>query len=60
MRTAKARRRRSWISGLLVSSALFLAADARGQAIYDYTGYDGGFDGEETRFLVGAGASFLF
>lgn len=27
---------------------------------YDYTGYDGGFDGEETRFIVGAGASYLF
>jgi hypothetical protein len=27
---------------------------------YDYTGYEGGFDGEETRFIAGAGVSFLF
>lgn len=27
---------------------------------YDYTGFDGGFDGVETRFIAGAGVSFLF
>lgn len=27
---------------------------------YDYTGYKDGFDGEETRFIAGAGVSFLF
>lgn len=27
---------------------------------YDYTAYKGGFDGEESRFIAGAGVSFLF
>ncbi len=27
---------------------------------YDYTGYKGGFDGKEDRFIAGAGVSFLF
>ena len=40
MRTAKAHRRRSWIGYLMFSSALFLAADARGEVIYSYTGHN--------------------
>jgi hypothetical protein len=27
---------------------------------YDYTSYEGGFDGEESRWIVGAGVSYLF
>jgi hypothetical protein len=39
MRTAKAPGRRTWIGCLMFLAALFLAADARGQAIYGYTGH---------------------
>jgi hypothetical protein len=27
---------------------------------YDHTSYAGGFDGQDSRFLVGAGISYLF